>query len=167
MSLGLSGLASNFDWHAVIDQLSAIERVPEQRMQSDQSLLQRRKAAYSQIATEFAALKTRMDALKDPNLFSSRLTSAGDDTVLTSTADGSAALGTYTFNFTQLATASAQRGASEAGAKLSATDNVSALVVSNAAFGTAVTAGTFTVNGKQVTLATTDTLQQVFDKINA
>jgi flagellar hook-associated protein 2 len=39
-------------------------------------------------------------------------------------------------------------------------------VLSDASFSTAITEGTFTVNGKQVTIETSDTLQEVFDKIS-
>ncbi len=166
MNLGLSGLASGFDWHSLIDQLSQVERVPEQRLQASQSVLQQRKTAYSNVAAELSALKTQVDALKDPQLFSTRLTQVGDDSVLTASAGPSAALGAYTFNFTQLATASAQRGANDAGSKLNATNDVSGLVLSNAGLATSVTPGTLTVNGKQVTVATSDTLQQVFDNIS-
>ena len=45
-------------------------------------------------------------------------------------------------------------------------DNSPSQFLSDAAFGTAVTAGTLTVNGEQVTIATDDTLQEVFDKIS-
>jgi hypothetical protein len=41
------------------------------------------------------------------------------------------------------------------GSSLSATNDVSGLVLGDAAFSTAVTAGTITVNGKQITIATT------------
>ncbi len=166
MNLGLSGLASGFDWHSLIDQLSQAERVPEQRLQESQSVLQRRKAAYSNVAAALTALKTRVDALKDAQLFSARLTQVGDDSILTASAAPTAALGTYTFNFTQLATTSVQRGVSDAGARLNATNDVSGLVLSNAGLAASVTAGTLTVNGKQVTVATSDTLQQVLDKIS-
>ena len=75
------------------------------------------------------------------------------------------ALGSYTFDITQLATTSVQRGGTDAGRELNATNDVSGLLLSSAPFRSAVTAGTFTVNGKQVTVASTDTLGQVFDKI--
>jgi flagellar hook-associated protein 2 len=76
-------------------------------------------------------------------------------------------VGSFNFSFTQLATAAAQQGATNAGKALNATNDVSGLVLSNAGFSSAVTAGTFTVNGQQVTIATTDTLKSVFDKISA
>ena len=42
---------------------------------------------------------------------------------------------------------------------------MSGLTVGAANFATAVTAGNFTVNGAQVSIATTDSLKDVFDKI--
>jgi len=162
----VAGLASGFDWQSMVNQLSDVERAPERQLQSQQSTLQQRNSAYSTIASELATLKTYVDALKDPQLFKGQTSQVGDSTVLTASADASAPLGSYTFNFTQLATASAQKGLADAGSSLSATNNVSGLVLSDAAFAGTITAGTFTVNGQQMTLATSDTLQQVFDKIS-
>lgn len=65
-----------------------------------------------------------------------------------------------------MATAAAWQGTGGVGKPLNSSNDVSALKISDAPFRTPVTAGTFTVNGAQVTLATTDTLQGVFDKIN-
>ncbi len=166
MNLGLSGLASNFDWRSLVDQLSDVERAPQRRLRTEQLALGRRNIAYANIATQLAALKTRTDALADATLFNSRLAQTGDSTVASAATTSGAALGTYTFNFTQLATASTHQGAVNAGQKLSATNDVSGLVLSAAGLGTAITAGTFTVNGQQVTVATSDTLQGVFDKIS-
>ena len=81
-------------------------------------------------------------------------------------ADTATAVGTYAFNVTQLATASQQQGAANIGKRLNETSDVSGLVLSNAGFATPITAGTLTVNGKQITIATSDTLKAVFDKIS-
>ena len=166
MGVFLSGLASGFDWTTLVDQLAQAERAPQQRMRADQSVLEQRNNAYSGIKTELGVLQTRVDALKDPTLFNSRLTNVGDSTVASASAGPTAATGTYTFSFTQLATNAVQQGAADVGAPLSATNDVSGLVLANASFATAVKAGTLTVNGQQVTIATTDTLQGVFDKIS-
>src|SRR5947199_8905922 len=106
----VAGLASGFDWQSMVSQLSDVERAPERQLQSQQSILQQRNSAYGTITSELTSLKTYADALKDPQLFKSRVSLVGDSTVATASADASAALGTYTFNFTQLATASVQRG---------------------------------------------------------
>jgi flagellar hook-associated protein 2 len=166
MDLGVSGLVSGFDWRSLVEQLVQVERAPQQRLRADQSILQQRNTAYSSIKTQLDTLKTKAAALKEATLFDSRLASSSDTTIASATATVGAIVGTYTFNITQLATAAAQLGQSDVGSPLSATDDVSTLVLSNAGFSTPVTAGTFTVNGKTVTIETTDTLQGVFDKIS-
>src|SRR6185369_7063414 len=118
----VAGLASGFDWQSMVSQLSDVERSTERQLQSQQSTLQRRNTAYSTIASELTMLKTYVDALKDAQLFKSRTSQVGDSTVLTASADASAALGSYTFNFTQLATSSVQKGTADAGSSLSTTN---------------------------------------------
>lgn len=164
--LSLSGLASGFDWKSVVDQLVEIERAPERRLLVEQNTLSQRNSAYGNILTQVKALQAKVDALKDPALFLSHATTSGDATILSASADTTASAGSYAFNITQLATASQQQGTSNIGKRLSETSDVSALTLSSAGFATPVTAGTLTVNGKQITIATTDTLQGVFDKIS-
>jgi flagellar hook-associated protein 2 len=164
--INLTGLASGFDWQTFIDQMVEVERTSEYRAQTEQNKLEEKNTAYGGIITSIKVLQNKVNALKEASLFNSRTTTTSDDTVGKATVTDSAAVGTYTFNITQLATAAAQNGTSNMGKALSATNDVSGLVLSNAAFGTSVTEGTFTVNGKQLTIATSDTLQQVFDKIS-
>lgn len=166
VNLGLSGLASGFDWKTLVAQLTNVERAPEQQLQAQQSTLNQQNSAWGNIKSLLSTLQTRVDALKDPTLFDSRTSQVADATVASANVTDGAPLGNYTFNITQLASASQQVGTAHVGGPLSATANVSSLVVGSAPFATPVTAGTFTVNGQQVSLATTDTLQQVFDKIN-
>jgi len=166
MDLGISGLASGFDWRTLVDQLAGIERTPQARLRTEQSEIARRNNAFGSIKTQLGVLQNRLDKLSDPAFFNTRLTSLSDAAVASATASTSAANGAYIFNITQLATSGEWRGASNAGAPLSSTNNVSGLTLSNAGFPVAVTAGDFTVNGKRVTIATSDTLQGVFDKIS-
>lgn len=165
MNLGLSGLASGFDWQSLIDQLIAVGRAPETRMRAEQSTLAQRKNAYATINTQLSTLKSRAETLSKETLFSSRLTGSSDTNTATSTVESGATVGSYLFHFTQLASAAKQRGTQNISKPLNATNDVSSLVLSNAPFSTALTGGTITVNGKQVSIATTDTLQAVFDKI--
>lgn len=165
MDLGVSGLASGFDWRSVVDQLAEVERAPQTLLKRQQTTLNSVNNAYSTAKTYLTALQTKVDALKESSLFDSRTASSSDTTVATATADGGTPLTKYTFAVGQLATASVQQGAADAGLALNSTSNVSSLVLSGAALATSVTAGTFTVNGKQITVATSDTLQAVFDAI--
>jgi flagellar hook-associated protein 2 len=166
MDLGVAGLASGFDWKALVDQLSEVERQPQTRLLSDQNKLEQRNNAYGSIKTQLEVLMNRVKALTDGTLFGSRAATVSDTAAASATVSAGTPLGNYAFNVTQLATSAAQRGAANAGAALSATDDVSGLLLSEAGFSTAVSGGTFTVNGKQITITTGDSLQGVFDAIS-
>ena len=74
-------------------------------------------------------------------------------------------VGNYAFNITQLATAAQINGATGVSQSLVPDGNPADVTIGTAGFATPVTAGTFTVNGAQMTIATTDSLQQVFNNI--
>ena len=167
MDLSVSGLASGFDWKTLVDQLVQVERAPQTQLLSEQNLLQQRNNAYGSILTQLGVLRNRISALKSPDLFNTRAASVGDSSVASASASTGAVQGSFAFNFLQLATASKLTGSSGVGRALNASNDVSGLVLSNAGFASGVSAGDFTVNGKRVSIATTDTLQQVFDKISA
>ena len=162
----MTGLASGVDWSTVVDELTQLQRASETRMQTEETTLQTRSTAFTSLKTQLTALSTAVNALKDGSIFNSRTASVSDSTVSSATAAANAPLGTYVFNITQRATTAALKGKTGASAGLSTADDVSGVVLGSAGFSTAVTAGTFTVNGKSVTIATTDTLQQAFDKIS-
>ncbi|HXI50021.1 MAG TPA: flagellar filament capping protein FliD [Candidatus Saccharimonadales bacterium] len=165
IDLGVSGLASNFDWRSLVDKLADAERTPQRRMLSEQQAIQDRKSAYSSIATELSVLQNRVKDLLDPDLFDARNAASSDSDLATATADPAAALGSYAFHVIQRATASVRLGTLGVAQPLSATSDVSGLVLGNAPFTAPVRAGTFTINGRQISVATTDTLKSVFDRI--
>ncbi len=175
VDLSVSGLASGFDWKAVVNQLIQVERIPEQRLQSDQAKINQRNNAYGAIKDQISALNTRLQTLKEPAFYDGRTNTVGDSTILSATAATGAAIGTYTFNITHLGKAAALQGSANVASPLNATNDVSALAIKSAKFATPVTAGTFSVNGQQVTIftetdaskgQTADTLQSIFDKIS-
>jgi flagellar hook-associated protein 2 len=164
MELGISGLASGFDWRAVADKLADVERAPQRRLRSEQGLLDQRRSAYGAISSQLSALNTRVQALNQ-SLFTSRMVAGSDSSILAATVTNGAAIGSHTFNFIQLATAARQEGSLNISAGLSPGDDVSGLVLGSAGFWTPLKEGAFTVNGKQVVVAASDTLQEVFDRI--
>jgi len=167
MELGLSGLASGFDWRSFIDQLMEVERAPQKALRNEQTRIQERNNAYRSLQTELQVLQNRLRDLLNPDLYAARRTAVGDANLLKAEAGTAAAPGLYTIEILQRATAARWVGVANVGAALSPSGDVSSLTLANAPFATAVTAGTFTVNGKQVNVETTDTLQDVFDKIAA
>ncbi|MCF7668932.1 MAG: flagellar filament capping protein FliD [Verrucomicrobia bacterium] len=166
MELGLSGLASGFDWRSLVDQLVEVERVPQRRLKVEKNQLQEKSDAYDEIISKLNNLKDSADTLKESSFFTKRSADVSDTSLATATAADGALLGSYLFDVTQLATATSIDGQSDIASPLSATDDVSSLVLSDAAFSNQVTEGTFTINNSQITVSTSDTLQDVFDAIN-
>ena len=168
MELGLSGLASGFDWRTLVDQLADVERTPQKRLRSEQSTLQNRNNAFGSIKTQLSVLKNRLDALSSNEVLQARKATVSDTTVLTASAAPGVASGTYVFDITQLATASKTVGASGIGANLYPSNNVNTGTLESKGFNPPITAGTITVDGAQITIdPTVDTLQDVFDRIDA
>ena len=168
MELGLSGLASGFDWRTLVNQLADVERTPQKRLRAEQSTLFNRNNAFGSIKTQLAVLKNRTDSLSSNNVLQARKATVSDSTILSATASAGAASGTYTFDVTQLATASKTVGTSGIGANLYPTNNVTSGTLASKGFNPPISAGTITVDGKQITIdPTVDTLKDVFDRIDA
>src|SRR5687768_18543784 len=111
MDLGVSGLASGFDWRTFIDQIAEVERVPQQRLLQEQNTMEQRKNAYGAIKTQLAVLQNRLADLKEASLYTSRLGQSSDETIATVDVSAGAPLGQFTFDITQLATAAKWNGA--------------------------------------------------------
>lgn len=160
MDLGVSGLVSGFDWRSLVDQMVDVERSPQVQLFTEQDQLKQQKNAYASIKTQLSVLQNRLDALKDPDTFDVRAAASSDTKLASVTAAPGAPLGSFAFNVTQMATT----------ARLAGTANIAGplnpgAALNEAGFSTAITAGTFTVNGKQVTVAGTESLQEVLDAI--
>jgi len=167
VDLSLSGLASGLDWKTIVSELANAERAPETQWQTRQATINQQNSAFSQIKALLNTVQSDVQALKDPTLYNSRTAQSSDSTLATANATTNGTLGTFSFNVTQLATNAQLNGTSNAGAVISSDGNLSGVTIGSAGFATPITGGTFTVNGQQVTLATSDSLQQVFDKIAA
>jgi flagellar hook-associated protein 2 len=165
-SLAISGLASGFDWQSVVTQLASAERAAETPWQTQQTAINAQIASYSTINDALTALQTDVAVLKDPSFYTSALAQSSDSTIASANADPGATVGNYSFNVSQLATAARINGALNMG-NILAPNGAANVTMGSAAFGTPVAAGTFTINGAQINIASTDTLQNVFDNIAA
>jgi flagellar hook-associated protein 2 len=166
MALELAGLASGFDWRSFIDQITSVERAPQFRLRGEQNDLARVNNAYGSLKTNLSVLKNRVDNLADPAFFNSRLTRTSDETVGSATATSSTPNGQFSFDVTQLASSSSYAGSSDVGSGIHTSSDLSGITVAGANFSTDVTAGFFTVNGKQITVGTTDSISDVFARIS-
>jgi flagellar hook-associated protein 2 len=165
MQFQLSGLASGFDWQSMVDQLTELERAPQRRMRSDQAEISQKQSTLNSLTSELNSLKTKLEALSTGDIFDQRSLTNSDDTVATASTSASGLVGTYNLQVTQLATTSSWQGNDDVGSALHSGNDVSAVTLSAAAFRTAITAGTITVNNQQITIATSDSLGDVLDAI--
>jgi flagellar hook-associated protein 2 len=159
MELNVSGLVSGFDWKTMVDQLANVERAPQKRMLVEQRTIQRKNAAYSSLKSELTLLKDKSKTLKDADLYDSRKITSSE-AHLTATAAAGTSSGDYRFEIYQMATAAKQLGNTDVGASVS-----TSAALTSGGFAIAVTAGTVTVQGKQVTVATDDSLTTTLDAI--
>jgi len=168
MELGLSGLASGFDWRTLVNQLADVERSPQKRLRAEQGTLFNRNNAFGSIKTQLSVLKNRTDNLSSNDVLQARKATVSDSTVLSATASAGAASGTYDFDIIQLATASKTAGTLGVGANLYPTNVVTSGTLASKGFNPPISAGTITVDGKQITIdPTVDTLKDIFVKIDA
>ena len=172
MSTAIAGIASGFDWQSLVSQLADVERAPQTALLAEQTKIQERNNAFGSLKTQLSILRNRVTTLKDPTLFDSRTATSNNTALGTASVSSGATVGAYKFAISQLATSSGYNGTSDVGKKLNAADLTQAdlggandLTLSSAGFATAITAGTFTVNGKRVTVDAADTLAGVFKKI--
>jgi len=167
-AISVTGLISgSFDWQSVVSQLIAIDSAPITRLQTEQATNNDKLTSLSALKADLTSLQTAADALKADGLFTGRTASSSNSSSTWSlNAANGATAGTYKIAVTQLATQAQRVGAGNIGAPLATSSDVSGLTLANLRTATAVTAGTFTVNDAQVTIATTDSLADVFQKIS-
>ena len=164
-TLAVSGLASGMDWQKVVQELAAAERAPEIQWKTEQSSINAQNSAFSMINTYLTTLQTDVTSLKDPTFYDARVANSSDSAVADASASAGSNTGNYTFNISQLATAAQINGATGVSQGIAPGGDTSSVTIGTAGFSTPITEGTFTVNGAQVTVAATDSLQQVFDNI--
>lgn len=166
----ISGLLSNsaFDWKSVVDQLIQADSAPITALTAQKTANTDKTTALAGLQTSLTDLQDSLQAIRANDLFAMRdVSSDVVGTTWKSNSANGATVGAYKFDVQQLATAARIQGATDMGQGLSATNDVTGLTLATLATATAVTAGTFTVNGQPVTVALTDSLQDVFDKIAA
>ncbi|MEN9778441.1 MAG: hypothetical protein RJB04_2196, partial [Verrucomicrobiota bacterium] len=159
LDMSISGLASGFDWKSVVDQLTAVERTPQNAVRIEQSTLAKRRDALGQIASQLNDLQTKATALGESSLYTRRSVSTSDATVASVSAATGAVTGSYSINVATLATPASWLGASSGiisplhsedvntytGNPPVAVNSATGPVLSEAGWGSSLTAGTVTI----------------------
>ncbi len=159
----LSGLVSGFDWKSFIDSTIEYSRAPATRLETEKTSNSQKSTALSTLDGKMTVLQSAIAALQSSSTFSARTASPATWAVSAGTGTPT---GAYKIDVTQIATASRLRGSSDIAGGLATTSNVAGLTLATLPLGAAITAGTFTVNGKHVSVDLADSLQDVFDKIS-
>jgi flagellar hook-associated protein 2 len=164
-SLAVTGLASGMNWSTIVSELAQAERAPETQWQAQQGTIATQNASYATLTSDLTTLQADAQTLLDPSFFNSVVASSSSSAVATASVGSGTPTGNYAFNISQLATAAQMNGAAGVSQILVPGGDPSTVTVGAAGFATPVTAGTFTVNGAQINIATTDSLQTVFNNI--
>ncbi len=152
MSQGITfqGLGSGLDTGSIIEQLVAIEQRPVTLIQRRQATLETQKLAIADINSALLNLKSQAENLADVDLFSITKINSSDSSKVSVSATNDAAIGSINVEVLELAQARSLSSRS-----FSASDEDLGL------------AGEFVVNGVGIEIASTDSLIDVRDTINA
>lgn len=164
--ISLSGLASGLDWQTLVSNLMTAERTPETAWKAQQSANTTKITSLNQIKTDLTALQTAAQALNDDSVFGARsatLANTGSGWIASAAANTVA--GQYTFQVQHVATQAQRVGSADVGAPISTSSIVSAVTVPMMNLTIPPTPGIFTVNGVQIVVNSTDSLQDIFTKI--
>ena len=165
-SIQVSGLSSGFDWTSLVTTLVNADRVPETAWKNSQVKITSQLGAFTTLSGQLTNLKTAVAALQDPSVFTQHTVTAGNTALGWDATAAAVPNGQYTVAVTQFATTASIRGASNVGRGLSSSNNVSSLTIGTLPTATPVTAGNFQINGATVSVSATDSLQDVFARIN-
>ena len=144
------GISSGQDTQAMVDSMLQAARLPVKRLELDTQRDEEKITAWEEIDTKVSALGTKVNALSSFTTWNQKIATASDPAVVSAAVDRTAALGKYSVEVTSVATA--HRVASD-----SQTSASTALGF----------AGDFSLNGETITVAATDTVKSIRDKINA
>ncbi len=154
----LTGLVSGFDWGSFINQIIQADSAPITALQTKQNTNSIQVSALNTLNTNLTSLQTSLNTLNDPTLFNQRtIASTTANTTWGLTAANGTTTGSYLFNVSQLATATTLKGTSNIGAGLTSTA-INSTALSSLSIATPITAGTFTINGTQINIATSDSV---------
>ena len=160
MSVTIGGSFSGLNVSSIIQSIIAADSIPITNLQTDDTNLSKQSTTLGALGTSLGTLSTQLQALT-PTLLSTKAATVSSTTVGTATVNGTANSGTVSLDVTQVATTTVLRGGSSTGAF--SDSKLTAPPAGNTNIGTvlnesSVNGETFTINGKQITLFSSDVL---------
>src|SRR5262245_17901387 len=112
MALGpvsFQGVASGFDFKAIIDAIIAAERRPIDRLNAKQTVINAKKSVFNDLSSKITSLRTLLTSLASPGTLAGRTATSSDASVFTATASSTADITTHQIEVKALAKSSAVR----------------------------------------------------------
>jgi flagellar hook-associated protein 2 len=172
-SFNFDGVVSGLSTANIISAMMKLEQGPLNQLQAQQTSVQARDTAYQALEGQVSALQASLHTLMLPSNVNAKTVASTTATVATATANSGATNASYALTVDHLATATTVSSSTTSGGTWVTAPIGAGLTSSNplatAGFAIAPTAGTFTINGAQITIGdpTTQTLDSVVSAINA
>ncbi|HCZ06947.1 MAG: flagellar hook-associated protein 2 [Thermotogota bacterium] len=156
--LGLSGV----DTGSIIDAIMEAKNAPLENLQIQQEKLELKQRIWQEIDDRLESFRSTVFSMKLTSTFYSFTASSSDENSLQVSATTSAVAGTFYVRIEQLSSKTVYRSGETIGSVPSSSTQFSDL-------DTRVDpqAGTFTINGVEITINATDTIDDIINKINA
>lgn len=150
-SIYFTGLASSIDTDSIVTKLMQIENAAVTRLQTQQSEIQTRQNALSALKSNLSSLSSAASALNSSTAFDTVAATSSDTSVATVTSSTGALAGTYQLSVS----------------KLAQTHKIGSAAKSSTSTALGLTAGTVVINGKGVSITSSDSLTSIATKINS
>jgi flagellar hook-associated protein 2 len=163
--IGFNGLISGLDTNAIVQALLQADRAPLTTLNNRREDILARNEAVSTIKSRLSTLQGSLTSLKLESTLGGRsVTLSGTDASAVSvSANSKAALGSYKIGVERLATSTRSSSSAPLGQAIDPDE-----VIKDANFGTAITSGSFKINGVEISVDNSvDTLNDVINRINA
>jgi flagellar hook-associated protein 2 len=147
----LSGFNS-IDFSLILNAVMQQERIPVQQLENQKKVLEAQKTAFSTLASKLSSLQSAVEDLLDADAFNGTVATSSDTSRVAVSASGTAPAGTYEIYVQQLARAQVTTSSTD----YADTDETAA-----------ISAGTLTVNGVDITLTEPTTLAGLASAINS
>ena len=156
------------DWEPFIEVMVAKARKPQDKLNTQKTELTNKISELDTLKRYLTDFRTITDEMKTASQFNGKSLKYDDveQNFLTASASSTTNNGIYNINILALASRTTRLGSEGIGKKVADTSDVSGVILSDLSIGTSITEGKFTVNEKTIEIARTDSLQDVFDKIN-
>jgi flagellar hook-associated protein 2 len=166
-------MTSGLDIDALVSATIQADSLPMISLQNKNTTLQSRMNGYNNVKTSMFLLQSATKDLTYQSTFLARKATSSNENVVTAVSQNNSVSGTYAIHVGQMATAthntSAPLGGSYAsltGSDISSSD-VDTAFTDSSVLGGSVHAGSFTINGQAISVADSDTINTVVQKINA